>query len=356
MVSAILPQSTNEQLFGGGHSSSSSTPTDVTPAVIAGLRDPYTNILKGLFAGGLGAAGTPAQNPLSGIPQYQGDLAAPLTQAEQDFLTQLQQLGGGAGSDLLAKTAAGAFVPQNGQLDPFTSAAIQSAIAPFQRQQEEFLRRTLPAAQVQAGQVFGPGASSAASRFGAVESADIAQRAAEAAGTLALNQYQQERTNQQNTIALGQQEVQTTINNLQAQALPRLIQELGIERGLSEFQNRINALLQALAVVSGNVVNVAQTSQSSSSELKGELNNQVAANLASGAGTAIAASDERLKTDIVLLHMRRDHIGIYSFRFKGETRKQVGVLAQEVEQVYPSAVETRDGIRFVHYDRIPACP
>lgn len=345
MASFVLPGG-GKELFGGSESRQSSTPVDFTPPEIKALRGPYANILKGIFSGG-------KEDPLGGVPAYEGDLTAPLGTEEQFFLKRLQQLGSGAGSDTLAATARGDFVPQDGELDPFTSAAINAAIAPFQRQQEDFLRRTLPSAQLQAGQEFGPGASSAASRFGAVESADIAQRAAEAGAQIAFGQREAERGRQQEAIQLGQQEVQTTISNLQAQALPRLISELGIERGLSEFQNRMQSLLQALAVVSGSSVHIANRSEGFSESFRGELNTEVAKAAAQGAGMAAAASDVAVKRDITLLHRRDDGLGIYSFRYKGDHSWRVGVLAQEVEKLYPEAVETIDGVKHVHYDRLP---
>jgi hypothetical protein len=61
----------------------------------------------------------------------------------------------------------------------------------------------------------------------------------------------EERQLQQQAIPLGQQEVQTTVTNLQAQALPRLIEDLGIERGLAEFQRKTSELLAILQLTGG---------------------------------------------------------------------------------------------------------
>lgn len=231
--------------FGFSKSKQRSDPSeDLQAGEFKELRPDISEMLKGLLSGGGG-------NPLGGIPEYKGAMTAQIAPGEQQMLDFLQQKQTGAGSDLLAKTAAGGFLPQNGQLDPFTKAAIDASIAPFQRQQEEFLTRQLPSQFTQAGQNLGPGGSSAASRFGMIESANIAQRAAETGAQIAFQQREAERGRQQETIQLGQQEIQTAVTNLQAQALPRLIQEMGIERGLQEFQNRTAALLQALAIASG---------------------------------------------------------------------------------------------------------
>ena len=58
--------------------------------------------------------------------------------------------------------------------------------------------------------------------------------------------YEGERQRQQQAAQLQQQEVDQTIKVLQAQALPRMIQELGIERGIALFQQRANDLLKYL--------------------------------------------------------------------------------------------------------------
>lgn len=47
------------------------------------------------------------------------------------------------------------------------------------------------------------------------------------------------------------QEVDTLVKNLQAQALPRLIQDMGVERGMEAFNNQVNALLSTLGIAAG---------------------------------------------------------------------------------------------------------
>ena len=65
-------------------------------------------------------------------------------------------------------------------------------------------------------------------------------------------------------------------------------------------------------------------------------------------------SDIRLKEDITLLNQLDSGIGIYRFRYKGSDHTfYVGVMAQEVQEVMPSAV-TRggDGYLRVSYERL----
>ena len=65
-------------------------------------------------------------------------------------------------------------------------------------------------------------------------------------------------------------------------------------------------------------------------------------------------SDIRLKEDIVWLGRLDSGIGIYRFRYKGSDHTAyVGVMAQEVAQIVPSAVsQDRDGYLRVRYDRV----
>jgi hypothetical protein len=65
-------------------------------------------------------------------------------------------------------------------------------------------------------------------------------------------------------------------------------------------------------------------------------------------------SDINLKEDVALLGRLDNGIGIYRFRYKGVDRTSyVGVMAQEVQQVMPSAVKRgHDGYLRVSYERL----
>lgn len=187
------------------------------------------------------------------------------------------------------------------------------------------------------------------SRFGMIQSADIAQRAAEVGAGLAFDQRENERGRQQEAIQLGQQEVQTLTQNLQAQALPRLIEELGIERGLAEFQNRMNALLQALAVVSGSPISqVGQVSRGESDSFAFDV---AGGGGATGGGNyQSGVSDVRRKMDIEPLLELEPGIHVYSFRWRSNGMQAIGLLAQEVELRYPERVkEIPGGWKIVNY-------
>jgi len=60
-------------------------------------------------------------------------------------------------------------------------------------------------------------------------------------------------------------------------------------------------------------------------------------------------SDMRAKEDIERVGILDNGIGVYRYRYKGEGAQQIGVIAQEVEKVVPSAVTERDGLKYVNY-------
>ena len=74
---------------------------------------------------------------------------------------------------------------------------------------------------------------------------------------------------------------------------------------------------------------------------------------AAGAYTTFGGSDIRIKENIK--HIRVDErtgLNIYEFSYKGDPRRFEGVIAQEVEKVYPEAVHEWNGIKGVKYDML----
>jgi hypothetical protein len=70
-----------------------------------------------------------------------------------------------------------------------------------------------------------------------------------------------------------------------------------------------------------------------------------------GLGTAgLSLSDERAKTDKERIGETEDGMGIYSYRYKGSPKKQIGLMAQEVQKKKPQAVRRgADGLLRVNY-------
>jgi hypothetical protein len=69
----------------------------------------------------------------------------------------------------------------------------------------------------------------------------------------------------------------------------------------------------------------------------------------SQAAALFGFSDARLKQDIEKVGELNDGLGVYSYRFKGEPRHQIGLIAQEVEERYPEAVREFGGMKAVNY-------
>ncbi len=243
-----------KKLFGGSKEKTSSTsgPVDITPPELAGLRGPFASALSSLFSGSGG-------DPLGGIPTFTqstgNPLAAAIGSGEQQILDLLQQelLGGGGAArrDLLSRTLGGDFLPGSGGANPFLEAAITAAQRPTLEGLEQTLTRSLPGRFTAAGQFVQPQGTSAFDQAAADVTTGVAAELADIATNLSFATQEAERGRQSEALQLSQQEVETTVQNLQAQALPRLIQDLGIERGLQEFQGRVQAVLQALQIATG---------------------------------------------------------------------------------------------------------
>lgn len=66
---------------------------------------------------------------------------------------------------------------------------------------------------------------------------------------------------------------------------------------------------------------------------------------------AIMASDRRVKEDITEIGETHDGQPLYSYRYKGDDRPQIGLMAQDVEKRDPGAVLEIGGVKHVDYNR-----
>lgn len=230
-------------LFGG--SKSTKKPVDVTPPEIAGLRSPFADAMKTL----LGGSGAPAS--MAGIPEFEGPLAAPMAPGEEAALSTLSADDPlqAARRSTLEATLRGDYLPGGPGSNPFLDAAIRAAQRPTLEGLTEALDRSLPGRFTQAGQFVDPRGSSAFDRAAAIATRGATQEMGDIATRMSSGNFEAERGRQMQAVQLGQEEVNTMVTNLQAQALPRLIQDMGLERGREEFQKRLNALLQSLSII-----------------------------------------------------------------------------------------------------------
>lgn len=213
--------------------------------------NPFTSALQGdvtNMASGL------ARN---GPPQYQGPLNADITGAETDQLAKLNAATGpGTVRDTyLNSEMNGDYLPGGAKGNPFTDAMIQSG----QRRTMESLQEGLKnyAGQfTRGGQLIqddtgGQGGSSAFTRAAAVLGRGAANTMGDIATGVLNNAYNTGRQLQQGAANLSMEDVKLMSQNLKDQALPRLIKELGIERGMEVFKNNVAAILETLRTVGG---------------------------------------------------------------------------------------------------------
>ena len=62
-------------------------------------------------------------------------------------------------------------------------------------------------------------------------------------------------------------------------------------------------------------------------------------------------SDEHLKTDVKKIGKTNDGQPIYSYKYKGDNRTQIGLMAQDVEKSHPDAVGLMGGYKTVDYKK-----
>jgi hypothetical protein len=67
---------------------------------------------------------------------------------------------------------------------------------------------------------------------------------------------------------------------------------------------------------------------------------------------AIMASDIHVKENIIPEGTKWKGLNVYNYNYIGDSMSRRGVMAQQVEGMYPHAVTTIDGIKHVNYGAI----
>lgn len=306
----------SETLFGGGGGNIPSNKKlrnmDITPLEYTALRKPTANTL------GAATTGT-GQLSLAGIPEFGGNFAAGATDQEMSLINQLfGRAGQGsqqAGLDSLLSMFAGggSALQQAGQqnildtlggryLDPSTNpwlkATADAAAGDLQYDWENRVMPNLRTSFTGKGQTVTPGSfgSSAFDRAGALAANEQTRQMQDMLTQIYGENYANERNRQLEALGLGQQatqqqigaqtagltaqqgqqglnqaeraqQTQELVTTLQSVALPRLIEQYGIDQGVEQFRTRLNTLLQLLGIQAGvtgaSIANV-QPSQGSS--------------------------------------------------------------------------------------------
>jgi hypothetical protein len=158
-----------------------------------------------------------------------------------------------------------------------------------------------------------------------------------------------------------------TITGRQVQGRQQNLQEQAWLRSLPI--NELNAVLTGNQVQAPQFSNFTNQSTTRGADMFGAANaaggyatdvyNQQAAsrdNMISGlfslGSSAAKASDIRVKENIAKIGVTPGGFNVYSFNYIWDDEPQVGVMAQEVEQVLPEAVTTINGVKHVYYDMI----
>lgn len=238
-------------IFGGSEtnqqSTSVSTPINFTDPALKGLAPDLAASLKAL----IGSYGSIGNDPNAGVgsPTPQ----AGLTGQEGSLLSKLANPGADAAA-YIKDVLGGKYLPGQPGANPFFDAAVRAAQRPTLEGLTETLTRALPGRFTANGQFIQPntggdGGSSAFDRAAAIATRGAANAVGDIATNMGNQAYTTERQNQNVAAGLDQTQVDTTIKALQASALPRLIQQNGLDQGLALFQQQTQNLLNLLKTI-----------------------------------------------------------------------------------------------------------
>lgn len=280
---------------------------------------PQQESLKDLFGSARGLYFGSGSNP-SGLTSNAWQLAA----ARANDPNSLTNQAGG----VLGKTIAGDYLNPN--TNPYFQGAVNDALG---------------LAKSQVLGLYGGPAGQNIGNSGFQE--QLTRNLGSVAGNMYASNYNQERQNQLN--ALNQA---PAFDYAQANKLAQLgaLQEAFPWQQLARYQGAIT----------GNYGGVGTTQAPWQDKLYNEVTmGQQAYNDQGGAAKtwgsmapAMMMSDVRVKDNIERIGTHDSGIGIYKYTYKGDDTPQIGVLAQEVEQVAPGAVAEIGGIKHVNYKMI----
>lgn len=146
---------------------------------------------------------------------------------------------------------------------------------------------------------------------------------------------------------------QSLQDQINASAFSNAAQSSYINQLLAALQNSISGYDNAMnqySIQSNSENRIAQNKYLNTQAQLQAGNDFLNSAISSGA-KAFMASDERLKENIKPVGKLDNGLTVYCFNFKGSCTSQIGLIAQEVKEVYPEAVyEGEDGFLKVNYD------
>jgi len=112
----------------------------------------------------------------------------------------------------------------------------------------------------------------------------------------------------------------------------------------------MNALNQYMSMITGNYGSTSSGGSSTTSTIPNNSGMQLLGTL--GAAAISAFSDIHVKENIVPEGTTWKGLSVYQYNYIGDSTKRRGVMAQQVERMYPDAVTTINGIKAVNYGAI----
>lgn len=393
-----------------GEEGTPATVQDLRSDSLRGLGEDATNIFRGVLGDiqpiditGSSTLPTTANltggenNILSSIQSVLG-LGSPggnqLTGSAQNQLLRLLNNGG-------TSPIVGAGMPEAGGLvqdilsgrtmDPSTNPALQASIQAAQQPLIELFGDQMGDLRGQftrAGQFVQPGASSPFEREQGRLQTGLANALGNVSTNLVANNMNQERGRQtqildaiQGAFETGQNRQLTAAQNapgftstqltglltgLEASALPRLVEQYGIDEGQRRFERQQNQLLGALTTAFSGGASpqaVSLPGSEGSTGLLGGIAGGAGSAFGSGLGTALAGllpfSDLRLKENIRPVSITEGGNVIFKWDWRPEARElvgeqpSVGPIAQLVQLKNPEAVVTDEsGYYKVDLDKV----
>ena len=129
----------------------------------------------------------------------------------------------------------------------------------------------------------------------------------------------------------------------------RAMTQEGIDQDMARYQYQSNAGQNALrnymAMVTGDY------GSTTTSTTPGARDNTMA-NLLGTLGSAAIMSDIRVKENIIPEGTKWKGLNVYNYNYIGDSTPRRGVMAQQVEGIYPDAVTTINGVKHVNYGAI----
>lgn len=218
---------------------------DVTPREFMGLRDDVASRLGEFMQ--------------TGGPSFEGEFTADMTGQEQQLLSQVGRSSQfqpseqtGQAMETLSSTAQGEFLSPDS--NPALQQSIEAAQRPVIQQFEQEAMPRLRSEFTQAGQRIQPQGSSPFDRAAGIAQQGLTQELGDISSEMTAQNFQQERDRQQQAaqavpqlgMQMGQQELESAIQGMEASALPRMIEQQGIDRGLEEFRRQTDAMLSSI--------------------------------------------------------------------------------------------------------------